>query len=229
MSKYLDSVITYYEDSYPQLNQEVVTHYISGLPALANYGFVTLTDKTYQEESYKGHWLITESRTYSIAPVLDSTGEQAQTRSEADSSINRGETQVIATHRAWAWRDGVQEEHPDTNTWWLSVFHGQYDDTNLQKVLKKAKARLDIEASLQAKREEIKEACSNKTHINIEEPFNLRVNDYAYVNAYGGWRKGVVVGTTGRRFIVGYVVPSNTIQIRYKTVNLSQTRIAVNA
>ena len=109
------------------------------------------------------------------------------------------------------------------------MFHGQYYDTDLQKVLKKAKARLDIEASLQEKRVEIKEACSNKVNITLEKPFNLRVNDYAYVHAYGGWRKGVVVGTTGRRFIVGYVVPSNTIQIRYKTVTLSQTRMAVNA
>ena len=229
MSKYLDSVITCYEDSYPQLNEEEVTTYVTGILMLKNYGFVTLTDKTYREESYKGHWLITESRTYSIAPVLDSKGEPTQEYSEAHSSTSRGETKVFTCHKAWAWRDGVEEEHPDTNTWWLSVFSGQYYDTDLQKVLKKAKARLDIEASLQEKRVEIKEACSNKTHINIENPFNLRVNDYAYVHAYGGWRKGVVVGTTGRRFIVGYVVPSNTIQIRYKTVPLSQTRIAVNA
>ena len=60
-------------------------------------------------------------------------------------------------------------------------------------------------------------------------PYNAVVNDQVFIQGHGRLRKGVVVETTGSRFIVAYVTPSNHNDLKYKTLPLSRLYRKVDA
>ena len=58
-----------------------------------------------------------------------------------------------------------------------------------------------------------------------EVPYNVSVGDHVFIPAFGYWRKGKILATSGAKFIVGYVTPSNTFDLKYKSVCLADLRI----
>jgi hypothetical protein len=60
------------------------------------------------------------------------------------------------------------------------------------------------------------------THNSEFTPYNAVVGDQVFIQAHGRLRKGIIVETTGRRFIVGYVTPSNHYDLKTKTLSLSE-------
>ena len=59
----------------------------------------------------------------------------------------------------------------------------------------------------------------------LQEPYNLFVGDSVWFMAFGRVRNGIIVDTTGSRFVVGYVTPSNRSELKYKILSMSQMRI----
>jgi hypothetical protein len=51
-------------------------------------------------------------------------------------------------------------------------------------------------------------------------PYNAHIGDEVFIQAHGRLRKGIIVETTGSRFVVGYVTPSNHRELKYKTLAL---------
>lgn len=95
--------------------------------------------------------------------------------------------------------------------------------TSLEVTLKKAYKKADFYEKLYSHKDELmKLARTNTPHVwhNSSPIFNARVNDVVRIRAFGKARLGKVISTTGSRFVVGYMTPSNNLEVHYKTLPL---------
>ena len=60
-------------------------------------------------------------------------------------------------------------------------------------------------------------------------PYNAVIGDQVFIQGHGRLRKGLIVETTGSRFVVAYVTPSNHHDLKYKTLPLSRLYIKEKA
>ena len=76
-------------------------------------------------------------------------------------------------------------------------------------------------ASLDAVHAELVNVCQDFIYFSDRtNPYNVIVGDFVYIPAFGKLRKGKVIKTSGSKFVVGYVTPSNHKQVKYKTLPL---------
>lgn len=126
----------------------------------------------------------------------------------------------------YVWRNGGEYDALETLGWGYQgvVAHISGKSlTDLQTAFKKLKKKVDFHANIDNhKNELIKLSHSDCPSIwgNDESVFNALVGDVVRINAFGRTRLGKVVSTSGRRFVVAYMTPSNSIDIHHKILPL---------
>jgi len=225
-SFYLTRLKHYYENNQYSTKQGDVTYstYINR-KHLGNTAEIKYSEISYSEETYKGHQLIIRKITTNWAFVLENGHCGRFSEDQAKALPDRGEWQTETSYSAYAWRIRDRDVEPEIldHLWGNDRFIVDNYTTNSQKqTTSKAKKRIDIEAVLLDHKSVLNELAGNlvwgKT---TTQPYNLKVHDWVWIQAHGRLRNGVVVGTQGRRFIVGYTTPSNPHTMKYKTLNLS--------
>lgn len=191
----------------------------------------TLLDLTFYEESYKGYQLVIVGWHRQTCDVFDVHGQPFASRSnhqlEESMVAFKSEPKIDSTYEAYAWKI----DHPTAdipNLAWAFQFasiKGVFLTTDLNKTLVKAKKKVDLLDSIQQILPELIDISHEKfkatsTSIRDLAVYNAVVGDQVFIQAHGRLRKGIVVGTTGSRFIVGYVTPSNHQELKYKTLHV---------
>ena len=129
-------------------------------------------------------------------------------------------------HQSYVWEVGGFFDHI-TNLGWLAhgcVTVGWGADT-LDKSLKKVRKKIDLLSLMYSSRDELKAlSITYCPSIRYDEPhvFNAGIGDVVAIRAFGRTRLGKVITTTGNRFIVAYMTPSNAVDVHYKTLPLNQ-------
>lgn len=218
------------QDRYYKNYHSTKTNYSHWLGAkrLESMVEVRTTPNTYYEEEYKGHALIIQGLHSTWNTIFDKNGMPFTSQPDFATDIaSRGEAVNRDVYVAWAWRIG---EPTDTSLLeWNSqyaVICGSHTSDSLAKTIKNAKKRLDLEAKLVAVKDQLismaGERMSYFANMSDFNPYNAGVNDEVFIQGHGRLRKGIIVETTGSRFIVGYVTPSNNKDLKYKTLPLSR-------
>lgn len=128
-------------------------------------------------------------------------------------------------HQCYVWEVGGFFDHI-TNLSWLAqgcVTVGWGADT-LDKSLKKVRKKVDLLALIHADKDELKAlSITYRPSIRHDEEhvFNAGIGDVVAIRAFGRTRLGKVITTTGNRFIVAYMTPSNAVDVHYKTLPLT--------
>jgi len=161
-----------------------------------------IVDEDFYCELYKGFAIVNWKRTY--------------TRPDGTTADN---------HSAFVWEIGGTFDHlTDLN--WVSqgaVTWGYGADT-LDKSLKKIRKKLDTLALLYPRRDELRALSVVRVpsiSYNATSVFNAKVGDVVAIRAFGRSRAGIVIKTTGSRFVVGYMTPSNQTDVHYKILPLN--------
>lgn len=188
---------------------------------------VTLNKITFEEQEYKGYQLVIVGWNWSIKEPLDKHGNQFFDTPNKTQISRYGEYRIAKLFRAFGYDLSDIERKKVVNLSWASQFAiiaGTFTSNSASKTEKSAKKRIDFLAKLKNQRERLIEIseCRLSAYGNADNPYNVIQDDVVYIQAHGRLRKGVVVGATGSRFIVGYVTPSNHNQLKWKTLPLSQ-------
>lgn len=185
------------------------------------------------EEEYKGHQIVIVNSKHRYREIENSKGERFPSMDTANQHFiaHRGEWEDASYFIAYAWEIGKDLAQNISYTTQYAVVRGIGESKVLAKTLKVARQKIDIVASIKAVQPRLALISNERLSIAYGDedkyvPFNVLVGDEVYINAYGRRRKGIVVATTGSRFIVGYVTPSNHSDLRYKILPLS--RLFVN-
>jgi hypothetical protein len=192
---------------------------------LTNTAEVRYSDISYIEEEYKGHQLIIKREELDWAFVLENGQPLICFSDEAKALSERGEWNTIITYQAYAWKIKDLDLESQTIRYLGedTLISGHFATNSLKQTTSKAKKRIDIESTLLDHKLILNELANNGVSIlNTTTPYNLKVNDWVWIQAHGRMRNGIIVGTEGRRFIVGYTTPSNPETMKYKILNLSQ-------
>lgn len=134
-----------------------------------------------------------------------------------------GRTRISYSNYVWEC-GGVFDSLP--NLGWISqgcVTTG-YGATTLSESLKKVKKRVDVLSLMYAHKTELQGLSQhyvNRISSNSSPVYNALVGDVVAISAFGRTRLGKIVKTTGNRFIVAYMTPSNPHDVHYKTLPLS--------
>lgn len=184
----------------------------------------------YTEEEYKGYQLIIAEDHEEWRRIYDQEGvEIEQFASQIDPSMIAGRSAPtdVHTYYAYAWKiGGISDSNTDLS--WstqFAVLGGICVSDSLTKTRKQAIKKLDTLASLDQIKNTLISICNeqlwrnNSTAMN---PYNASIGDHVFIQAHGRLRKGVIVETSGARFVVGYVTPSNHVDLKIKVVRLNQ-------
>lgn len=186
---------------------------------------IRCTEISYTEEEYKGHQLIVKKSELQWALVLDNGQSGYYGADEISMLIERGEWKTETQYSAYSWkiRDLATEPEVLKNLYQDIFISDNFTTKSQKQTTTKAKKRIDIEAKLIENKSILNELAENRISVrDTTAPYNLKVNDWVWIQAHGRRRNGVVIGTEGRRFIVGYTTPSNSETMKYKILNLSQ-------
>jgi hypothetical protein len=223
MSKYLDRLIPAWEKSW--YGQEHITHgsWVGNKRKETLHRTKNLP-ATFHEEEYKNFSLIIVSIPMEVTLLLDQSGNPTNSYVTHDQYLT-GETYIQDRYIAFAWRIG---SHGDdvANLAWVSQFadlQGSCQSASFDKTQKMAYKQLDIYDVCHQVHDRLKEIADIRLY-HDEPVINVLKGEEVYVQAHGRLRKGIVVGTTGSRFVVSYVTPSNLVEIKTKTVHLRQVR-----
>jgi len=162
-----------------------------------------IVDSDYTCEIYKGFAIVTWNR--EIA-----TPSKGVTRS---------------SYQSFVWEVGSHFDHLDTLNWLgQGCVTSGFTSDNLDTALKKVRKKIDILFLMYQDKEELK-ALSITYRADIlrdeESVFNASIGDVVALYAFGRTRLGKVIATTGSRFIVAYMTPSNSADVHYKTLPLN--------
>jgi hypothetical protein len=225
MSIFLDRFKVCYEKYHFHTNEW------TGRRLPASYKFAETTHEVkvletiFHEETFKDHFqlIITEVR-YSMREVLDANGNPFTSHYSVDESLvaGYGETKLVNVYTAYAWEIGTKYDNEPLN--WLthnSVVSGIGRGSSMVKTMKVAKDKLEILSRVRAIKGELIALAGEQyggSWANAKPPYNAFVGDRVWVQAHGRLRRGVIVATTGSRFVVGYLTPSNHEELKYKTL-----------
>jgi len=189
---------------------------------------IKVLETIFHEETFKDHFqlIITEVK-YSMREVLDANGNPLTSHYSVDQNLvgGYGETKLVNVYTAYAWEIGTKYDDQPLN--WLthySVVSGIGRGRSMAKTMKVAKDKLEILSRVRAVRTELIALAPEQfegSWQNAKPPYNALVGDKVFVQAHGRLRRGVIVATTGSRFVVGYVTPSNHDDLKYKTLSLA--------
>lgn len=216
--------------TYEPLRKDPFYRWWYGATRFATMQEITEIDTKFHEETYLGFQLVIVEHKYQLREPLDSNGETFSLRSTFDRSLVRGFTkmQYRSDFYAYAWKIGDPSDQFND-----LAYSGQFAiiericvSTSLAKTRKGALAKLKILAEVQAVNGALISICEERLFSDSRvNPYNIRVGDRVFVQAHGRLRKGIVTSTTGSRFVVGYVTPSNHEDLKYKIVRLGDTWI----
>ena len=189
---------------------------------------IKVLETIFHEETFKDHFqlIITEVR-YSMREVLDVNGNPLTSHYSVDQNLvgGYGETKLVNAYTAYAWEIGTKTDDAPLN--WLtqfSVVSGIGRSSSMAKTMKVAKDKLEILSRVRAIKDELISMTDERyegSWQNAKPPYNAVVGDKIWVQAHGRLRRGVIVATTGSRFVVGYLTPSNHEELKYKTLSLA--------
>jgi hypothetical protein len=189
---------------------------------------------TYQEIEYKGHSIIVQGIHHQWCHLFDINGDQFSFVPPTSEIATRGELQFDTIFVAWAWREGCKDS--DQPLKWNSenaVICGSHSSDKIEKTIKLAKKRIDLEAKIVAVADQLIAMADERMAYSMDMtkyiPYNAVINDQVFIQGHGRLRKGIIVDTTGSRFIVAYVTPSNHHDLKYKTLPLSRLYRKENA
>jgi hypothetical protein len=95
-----------------------------------------------------------------------------------------------------------------------------FTDKTEARSVKKAQKKLDHLALVKLAKDDLIKIADERLYINnAENPFNVEIDDELFFRAFGRLRKGKVLATSGSKFVIGYVTPSNHTELKYKTLN----------
>ena len=234
MSYFLDRFVEHQDRYYK--NYQGSTHHSTWLRNKRFDRMIELKQmpNAYQEIEYKGHSIIVQGIHYKWCHIFDVNGNSFTRVPKPTEIATRGELQFNTVFLAWAWREGCTNSDKPLN--WNSenaVIRGSHSSDKIEKTIKLAKKRIDLEAKIVAVSEQLI-AMSNERmdfRMNMSDftPYNAVIGDQVFIQGHGRLRKGLIVETTGSRFIVAYVTPSNHIDLKYKTLPLSRLFIKEKA
>jgi hypothetical protein len=229
-SIYAKRLRNYYSKDYWQqlgLNQDSIWN---GRKRLDGYAQMKTTHISLQEEEYKGHQIVVvgyhrEFRHY-LHPL---TGEHENDYYQLVTSTLESEPMKSETFIAFGYEIGDSNSSIDelNFSYQFAVIKGTFETDSFASTMKKAKKRVDLNAKIVAVRDELIAIAPERfpnslTALQEFSAYNALVGDKVFVHAHGRLRKGVIVDTTGSRFIVGYVTPSNHKELKFKTLPLSR-------
>jgi hypothetical protein len=185
-----------------------------------------LVDRTYHELEYRGFQLIVVGWHYESRPVLD-LAQKTTPDYIRDEEIGgySNEVTTSSVFFGYAWEIGGSYDAVDKLNWIThgSVLNGIGCSDQIAKTIKIAQKKLDTLGDVKDARTEVISINNDRLDWNdAVNPFNVVVGDQVFIRAFGRFRKGVVVKTTGSKFVVGYATPSNPNELKYKTLALSQ-------
>ena len=191
-----------------------------------------LIDITFDEQIYKGFQLITIGFNYEFRTVLDLKGNKTDSYL-ADDQIGgyMNDIRSFVFHESIAYEiGGVGDLKQELD--WLGQSATLYmygGDTDATKTIKKCQKKLDLLSQIANVRDELISISTERVgSYDTKNPYNINVGDQVFIQAHGRLRKGKIVSTTGSRFIVGYLTPSNHDDLKYKTLRLDSLWIPAN-
>lgn len=187
---------------------------------------ITLREITYHEEEYKGFQIVIIGRKCDRRTMLDKQGNRFPNTVTIDEHEIGGyeDTTEITTTYGYAYEI---TDDPKSKIEWLSdsaVCEGiGRADNDINKTIKTVKKKLDLISKVKAVREDLIALSSHRFRNTAGTrsdyiPYNVLVGDQLWVQAHGRLRKGIIVATTGSRFVIGYMTPSNSTDLKYKIV-----------
>jgi hypothetical protein len=191
-----------------------------------------LVDITFDEQTYKNFQLILIGFHYEFRTVLDLNGNTSSSYlSDSDIGGYMNDVRSFVFYESIAYEiGGVGDNNQELN--WLGQVATLYmygGDTDPNKTIKKCQKRLDLLSQLVSVRSELISISNERaSSYETKNPYNINVGDQVFIQAHGRLRKGKIVSTTGSRFIVGYLTPSNHDDLKYKTLRLDSLWIPAN-
>ena len=192
---------------------------------------ITSLGTEFHDETYLGFQLVIVEHRYEYRELFDSNGSPFPISNHFDKTMiaSIGEMQRDSNFYAYAYKIGdPSDQFQDlAYTDQYALIQGIGRSHSLVKTRKTAIDKLKILAEVQAVKGALISICDETMYgsNNRENPYNIKVGDHVFIHAHGRLRKGVVTATTGSRFVVGYVTPSNHEDLKYKIVHLGQTYI----
>jgi hypothetical protein len=187
---------------------------------------VTLREITFHEETYMGYQLIVIGWHRDLQEIFDKNNEPFTHSSFEESEVARyGAVEQRSAYSAYAWKIGTDYDQAITLEWLCkyATLTGICSSNKEQTTLRSAKKKLDLLAKIDAiKSDLIKTSNDRIDYAKKINPYNIVVGEQPYIQAFGRLRKGKIVDTIGSRFVVAYCTPSNTDELKYKTLPLSQ-------
>jgi hypothetical protein len=185
----------------------------------------------YHEQEYKGFQLIVKETIFEVKTVLDKNGLPTKNyieENEITGYINQQDQSlfVASAYEIGGWSDSI------ANLAWYgqgAVIHYYGKSDQLKKTLKTAQKKLDILSQAKIIKDTLIQIADERLNYNeAVNPFNVSVGDQVWVDAHGRKRKGVITSTTGSRFNVVYLTPSNHEDLKYKTVGIPNMYVKEN-
>jgi hypothetical protein len=143
----------------------------------------------------------------------------------ADNQISgyANDVKSFTYYEGMAYEIGGQGDSQQNLNWLgeLALLYMYGGDTNQNKVIKKCQKKLDLLSQIKDVRDELISIANERIgSYETKNPYNTNVGDQVFIQAHGRLRKGKIVSTTGSRFNVGYLTPSNHNDLKYKTLRL---------
>jgi len=228
-SVYAKRLRDYYSKDYLQSMGDNQDYIWNGRKRLDGYAQIKTTHFSIQEEEYKGHQIVVIGYHKEFQYYLSrGTLEHVDKYEELGTAILETQVHKFSNYIAFGYRIGDTSSAIDSLNWsfQFAVIKGTFETDSFDATMKKAKKRIDLQAKIVAVSDELiriadeRIVCSS-TAMQDYSVYNALVGDHVFIQAHGRLRKGIVVDTTGSRFIVGYVTPSNHNELKFKTLRLS--------
>jgi hypothetical protein len=191
-----------------------------------------LIDITFDEQIYKGFQLIILGFNYEFRTVLDLNGNTSSSYlADSDISGYMNDVKSFVYYESIAYEIGGGGDTKQNLNWLgeCATLYMYGGDTDPNKVIKKCQKRLDLLSQIVNVRDELISIADERIgYYDTKNPYNSNVGDQVFIQAHGRMRKGKIVSTTGSRFIVGYLTPSNHDDLKYKTLRLDSLWIPAN-
>jgi hypothetical protein len=197
---------------------------LSSRTKLEHYCYFEVKDILFHEQEYKGFQLIIKETQFIAKTILDKNGLPCKDAWLDVKDIGGYiDQQDQATFVAFAWEiGGDYDTLADLNWLGMGAIINQLGTSNsLKKTTKTAQKKLDILAQVHAVKDTLIQIADERLNYNeAVNPFNVIVGDQVWIDAHGRKRKGVITSTTGSRFNVAYLTPSNHNDLKYKTLGI---------
>ena len=182
----------------------------------------------FHDETYLGFQLVIVEHKYEYREPLDTNGSPFHVTNQFDKTMiaSMGEMQRRSDFYAYAYKIGdPSDQFQDlAYTDQFALIQGIGRSHSLAKTRKTAIDKLKILSGIEAVKDTLISLCDETLYgSDKQNPYNVSTGDHVFIHAHGRMRKGVVTATTGSRFVVGYVTPSNHVDLKYKIVRLGQT------